>query len=38
MGPVGYFEYSNFEKFNFNFEKKSGELKTKWGTKICPKR
>ncbi len=24
LGPVGYFEYSNFEKFNFNFEKKVG--------------
>ncbi len=39
-GPEDSFEYRNFknfnfeiEKFNFNFEKQSGELKTKWGTK-----
>jgi len=29
----GYFEYCNFEFENGNFEKQSGELKTKWGTK-----
>ncbi len=40
MGPEDSFEYRNFKnfnfeikKFNFNFEKQSGELKTKWGTK-----
>ncbi len=26
--------YFDIEKFNFNFEKQSGELKTKWETKI----
>jgi len=30
----GYLEYGNFEFENCNFEKQSGELKTKWGTKI----
>jgi len=29
----GYFKYGNFEFENSNFEKQSGELKTKWGTK-----
>jgi len=30
----GYFEYGIFEFENGNFEKQSGELKTKWGTKV----
>jgi len=29
----GYFEYGNFEFKNGNFDKQSGELKAKWGTK-----
>ncbi len=33
-GQEGYFEYGNFEFKNVNFEKQSGELKTKWGTKV----
>jgi hypothetical protein len=39
-GPEDSFEYRNFKNFNFeiekfifNFEKQSGEQKTKWGTK-----
>jgi hypothetical protein len=30
----GYFKYGNFIFENGNFEKQSGELKTKWGTKV----
>jgi len=30
----GYFEYDNFEFENGKFEKQSGELNTKWGTKV----
>ncbi len=41
-GPVGYFEKRQFRKILIStWTKKSGELKTlktKWGTKICPKR
>jgi len=36
MAQEGYFEYSNFEFENGNFEKQSGELK--WGTKRQLKR
>ncbi len=39
LGSGGLFRKTAISKnFNFDIDKKSGELKTKWGTKICPKR